>query len=289
MLQRFNERDKLHTFDFSASLVYPTFWIFFISTLTTTVASITDQNFVQRVQCTPSLRQAKLAVAAQMGVAIPINILLFGLGTVIWLFYTQQPDLLNPVMKTDGIYPFFAAQQLPVGASGLVVAALLAATMSTVSSSICSVSDLGVNDFYRRFRPSATDHSSLVVGRVLTVLAGVLGTGAAVLMSRSSMVSVWDLATLVIALISSGIVGMFALGLLTRRGSQAGAITGVIVGMALVIGLRRYASVTFWLFGFIGSLTTFGVGYLTSLCLPRHGRAIEGLTVYADRPTADAT
>ena len=223
MLATLQSSDKLHIVDLSASLVYPTLWIFLISTIVGTMGGIGDQNFVQRVQCTPTLRDAQKAVATQLGVAIPINLLLFGLGTALWLFYQARPELLNPVMKTDGIFPFFAAQQLPVGVSGLVVAALLAATMSTISSSICSVSDLGVNDFYRRFKADATDHQALVLGKLLTAVIGLLGMAAAILMARSTMVSVWDLATLVIGLISNGIVGLFMLGLLTRRAKQWGA------------------------------------------------------------------
>lgn len=280
MLDALQSRDKLHMFDFSTSLVYPTFWVFLVSTVIGTMGGIGDQNFVQRVQCTPDLRQARMAVATQLGVAVPINVLVFSLGTALWLFYHNRPELLNPVMKTDGIFPFFAAQQLPVGVSGLVVAALLAATMSTISSSICSVSDLGVNDFFRRFNANATDHAALVLGKILTALVGLMGMTAAIIMARSSMVSVWDLAILVTGLVSNGVVGLFMLGLLTRRAHQWGALLGVLFGMASVVFLRTQSDITFWLYGFVGSTVTFISGYLLSLAIPGRPREIDGLTVY---------
>ena len=184
MWSQTQQYEKFHMFDFSTSIVGPTTFIFFIHTLFLTFGGISDQNFVQRVQSTPDLRQTKMAVATQMAVAVPINILLFSLGTVLWLFYRAHPDSLSPtIVNNDGVFPFFAAQQLPVGVSGIVVAALLAATMSTVSSSICAVSDLGTNDFYRRFKANATDHQCLVLGRILTAVVGLSGTIAAIVLA----------------------------------------------------------------------------------------------------------
>ena len=86
---------------------------------------------------------------------------------------------------------------------------MLAATMSTVSSTICAVSDLGVNDFYRRFSRRATDRSSLILGRILMGSVGVVGTAIAVLLSLLESASVWDLALQVTGLISNGIIGLF--------------------------------------------------------------------------------
>lgn len=278
---------KLHMFDFSWDLTYPTTIIFFLGSAVGTLGAIGDQNFVQRVQCTPDLRQTKLAVATQLAVAVPINVLLFGLGTALYLFYQNHPGDLDPTMKTDGVYPFFVAQNLPAGLSGLVVAALLAATMSTISSSICSVSDLGVADFYRRFSKRATDHSCLVLGRILTALVGMAGMGSAIFLAQSKMTSVWDLATLVIALIGSGTLGLFWLGLLTTRANEAGAVVGVLASMGVIIYLRMTSPITFWLYGPIGTLVAFVVGYLASLILPGKPRPLGGLTVYTLKDPAE--
>ncbi len=280
MWSKANEAGKFHMFDFSWDITEPTMLIFFIATVFTTLGSIGDQNFVQRVQCTPDMRQTRLAVGMQLVVAVPLNLLLFSLGTALYLFYRNNPGDLDPLMKTDGIYPYFVAQQLPPGLSGVVVAALFAATMSTISSSICSVSDLGVQDFYRRFNPDATDRSALILGRVLTAVVGVLGVVAAIWLSKSKMTSVWDLATLVIGLISSGIVGLYFLGLLTRRANEAGAVTGILVGLGVIAVLRSFSDVTFWLYLPIGSVVTFAVGYAASLVLPGQARNLDGLTIY---------
>ncbi|TVR45662.1 MAG: hypothetical protein EA425_17950 [Puniceicoccaceae bacterium] len=275
--------DKLVVFDLRWDLTYPTAYLLFITTVLGTLGGISDQNFVQRVQCTPDLRQTKLAVATQLAVAVPINILLFSLGLVLFLFYRQRPEQLDPTMQTDGIFPFFVAQQLPPGVSGLVIAALLAATMSTISSSICGVANVGMEDFARRFRPKMTDQTATRLGRILTAVIGIVGTGTALYLSQSELPSIWDLAQMVTNLISNGIVGFFALGLLTKRAHEWGAILGVACGMVSVYYLQNYTDISFWAFTFVGTVVTFSTGYLFSLLLPSQPRNISGLTVYTLR------
>lgn len=280
--------DKLVVFDWNWSLVYPTAWIFLATTVIGTLGGVSSQDYIQRVQCTPDLRQARLAVATQLLVAVPLNALLFGLGTVLYLFYRQHPGSLSPALKLDGIYPFFVAQQLPPGVSGLVVAALLAATMSTISSCNCSVSDIVTQDFYRRFRPAASDRSTLLFGRAATLVSGLVGIATALWMANATMGSIWDLAILVTNLIGNGVVGLFTLGLLTRRAHQTGALLGVLSGMGAVFWLQKNTEITFWLFTAVGTLVTVGVGYLASLLLPGRIPALSGLTVYSlkEKPAA---
>jgi Na+/proline symporter len=233
------------------------------------------------VQCTPDLRQARLAVATQLLIAVPLNLLLFGLGTVLYLFYQQHPADLSPAMKLDGIYPFFVAQQLPPGVSGIVVAALLAATMSTISSCNCSVSDIITQDFYKRFNPAAADRSILLFGRFTTLASGLAGILTALWMANATMGSIWDLATLVTNLIGNGIVGLFTLGMITSRAHQTGALIGVLSGMATVFWLQQNTTVTFWLFTAVGTFVTVTIGYIASLALPGRVPPLEGLTIFS--------
>src|SRR5690606_13003480 len=160
-------------------------------------------------------------------------------------------------------YPLFAAQHLPVGVSGLVIAALLAASMSTVSSAISSVANLGVDDFFRRFsRHQPSDRKMLQLARGLSLTVGVAGGLGALYLSRTDSTWVWDLALLISGLITNGTVGFFGLGLLTKRAHQWGALTGVASGMLVVFWLQAYTPVTFWLYAVLGSIITFSVGYV---------------------------
>ena len=279
--------DKLFMFDWTFDVSYPTAWLFFVNILFVTFNNIGDQNFVQRVQSTSSLKETQKAIGLQMSVAVVVNALLFGVGTALYFYYQQHPTQLNPSMRADGVYPFFSAQHLPVGASGLVVAALLAATLSTVSGSICSVANLGVDDFYRRFFKGATETSSLVAGRILTLLVGITGTGAAIFLANADMPSVWDLALLIVGLVTNGLVGMFALGLLTKRAHQTGMIIGVLTGMSVIFMIRQHTQINFLLYMPIGSTITFFVGYAASLIIPAKTKSIEGLTLSMINKTSE--
>ena len=270
---------KLHMFDFSPSLFRTTAWCFLIQSIVFTFGYMADQNYVQRIQAVPTVRDAQRAIATQLAVAVPINLLVFALGTALWFFYRSQPETLNPVMETDSIYPFFVAQQLPVGFSGLVVAALLAATMSTISSSICSVSDLGVNDFFRRFYPNASEKTNITVAKTLMALVGIIGTGITLLLSQLDSASIWDLALRVTGLITNSIIGLFWLGLLTKRANEIGALTGVVVGIICVWLCQTYTPLSFLIYQAIGSIVAIVVGYGVSILIPVGLRDSTGLTL----------
>jgi solute:Na+ symporter, SSS family len=281
------ENDKLHTFDWSFSIEYGVVWVVLLGTVFNTLIGVGDQNFVQRVQAAPSLRDAKKAVATQMAVAIPINVVLFGLGTALYLYFKQHPAEINPTIRTDSIYPFFAAQQLPVGVSGLVIAALLAASMSTVSSAICSIANIGVDDFYRRFAKNVSESSALLVGRVLSITVGMLGIGGAFFIMGADDTSVWDWALRIAGLIGNGTVGLFGLGLLTRRANQIGVLIGLACGTFVTFYVQTETSITFWLYMAIGSTVTFVVGYIMSLLfapLYKEPKSLKGLTIYSLPP-----
>lgn len=272
--------DKTRVFDWRWDITLPTSWLILISTVFISLGGIGDQNYVQRVQAAKSLRETRLAVATQLGVAVPLNALLFGLGSLLYLYYRQHPVQVDPLGKADAVYPFFAAQHLPPGLAGLVVAALLAASMSTVSSAMCSVANLGVDDFLRRLRPRTTDREALVVGRWLTVTVGGLGIGGALYLATTDSKSIWDLALAISGLILNGIVGFFGLGLLTRRAHEIGALIGVAAGMGFTFWLQNGTPINFWLYSPLGSAVTFAVGYLASMLIPWPRKDLVGLTMY---------
>jgi solute:Na+ symporter, SSS family len=142
------------------------------------------------------------------------------------------------------------------------------------------VANLGVDDFYRRFVKSATEKSSLMMGRILTIAVGLTGTGAALFLSKADMPSIWDLALLFVNLVTNGLVGMFGLGLLTKRANQAGMIIGVVTGMTTVFIVQKTTNINFFLFWPIGSITTFMVGYMASHLFPAPPvERTEGLTL----------
>lgn len=279
--------DKLHMFDPSLSLLGPTVFVLFIHSFVTVMGTIGNQNFIQRVQCTSSEREAKKAVLTQIGVAVPINFVLFALGSILFLFYLENPEMLNPTLRADGIFPVFAAQNLPVGLAGLVIAALFAATMSTLSSALNSTANLGVEDFYRRLKSvPPSDQACRRMGRFLTLVLGLIGTGAALWLVQADLRSVWDLAIMLSGMILAPISGFFLLGIFTRRANGAGVLIGGLAAILATILVREFSPIHHFLYLPTGVLTCLIVGYLASLLLPWKKKEMEGLTVYTlYRPT----
>jgi SSS family transporter len=274
-------QDKLYMFDFSWDWTAPVVIVLFLNSLATSLGYIGDQNFIQRVQCTVDEKAAKKASIAQLFIAVPLNFILFGLGTLLFLYFVTRADVLSPALKADGVFPFFAASTLPVGMAGFVVVALLAATISTVSSAMNSVANLGVEDIYRRFNPQVTDQQCLRVGRYLTLILGVFGTTMAlVLANLNDLQSVWNLFLMITGLVIGPITGVFVLGIFTRCANTVGVWSGVIISVAANYYAKTYMDVHATVFISIGVGTCIVVGYLVSRLTPKPTNDLTGLTIF---------
>lgn len=275
------ELDKLHMFEFSSDIAAPLAVFLFINSLFTSLSFIGDQNFVQRVQATSSLAASKRASVAQVLVGAPLNFLLFVLGTLIFLYITTRPEVISPQMKPDGIYPFFAAITLPAGGVGIVIMALLAATISTVSSALNSVSNLCIEDVFKRYKPDVSQTGIVVIARVLTILLGLLGTFIALLLANNdSLISVWNLFLAITGMIISPIAGAFILGVFTRRANTKGAWVGVFSALFANIITYNYVEIHPTAFLIIGVLVCVVMGYLASVFRSNGEQCVRELTVY---------
>jgi SSS family transporter len=279
-------QDKLKMFDLRLDYAAPVVIVLFFNCLAQSLSYIGDQNFVQRVQCTNSESSAKKAAISQLFVAIPLNFLLFSLGTVLFLYYYNRPELLPPALAQDGILPFFAAQTLPAGLTGIVVIALLAATISTVSSAMNSVANLCVEDIYQRFAKSTNTESSVRIARIITLCIGVLGTLAAIFLANiSSLKSLWDLFLMVTGMLLSPITGMFVLGIFTKRANQRGVWIGVLTAIAVNYYFVFHSSVHPMVYIVVGTFSTVIIGYLASRILGGVKKDLKGLTIFTlDKP-----
>ena len=137
----------------------------------------------------------------------------------------------------DRVFPHFIANHLPAGARGLLIAAIFAAAMSTVSTGLNSSATLLMSDFYRRFlQPQATGKQEMLVLRLGTIIWGVLGTGLSLVLvkvTQSALDTWWVLS----GILGGSMTGLFLLGMLSRRATRTAGITGLLVGMAAIAGL----------------------------------------------------
>jgi SSS family transporter len=272
--------DKLHMWKWQINWFEPCVFVMALSLFFGSLGGICDQNFIQRIQCVKSEKESMKATITQMSVAVPLNAVLFAMGTVLFLYYYERPEMLSPSVKADAVFPLFAAQNLPAGLAGLVIVAILSATMSTLSSSINSTVNIGVEDFYRRLSKNATDHKCVILGRILTACFGVFGTSVCLVLANTELKSVWDLNAAIFGSLFGVMAGIFALGTYTRRGNTAGAIVGAIASGIVVYYVKNHTHLSFFLYPVFGILTCVGVGYIASMIIPAKKKDLRGLTIY---------
>ncbi|MCH8136681.1 MAG: sodium:solute symporter, partial [Proteobacteria bacterium] len=205
--------NKFDIFTMTGGIKSDVFWVWIIGGFFIQLVPFTsDQVPMQRLLATSSERSAAKAVWAHAAIVVPASLLFFGLGTALFIFYHSRPELLPPADQNDIIVPWFIATQLPMGLAGLVIAGVFAATMSTVDSGMHSIATSLVTDVYSKLRPDTNDKALLKLARTITIIAGVLGTLSAFLVSTQDAKSLWDLILLFMALFGSSLAGVFLLG-----------------------------------------------------------------------------
>jgi len=226
----------------------------------TTATHGTDQLMVQRYLCARSQQQATAALLAS-GVVVFIQFLLFlTIGVLLFSYYTHFPPA-TPFAKTDAVFPHFIVSKLPIGVRGLVIAALFAAAMSTLSSSLNSSSASTVADFYRPLAKERAEGHYLRVARALTVFWAVVQLVVAYLARKEP--SVLEAGLAIAAFTNGSLLGIFLLGVLTRRVGQKAGIIGMVVGLGFMVFISRTAVAWPW-YVLFGSSVTFVTGLLAS-------------------------
>jgi len=257
---------KLQIFDFTFSLSKTfTFWAGLIGGMFLNTATHgTDQLMVQRLLAARNQRDSQAALLSS-GLVILVQFTLFlVVGAALWAFYRAYPPA-TVFAKTDYIFPTFIVDHMPRGVCGLLIAAILAAAMSNLSAALNSLSSTSMVDFYLRVRPDTSDQKRMALSRMATIVWGMVLFVLA-LASRYGG-SVLEKGLSIASVAYGGLLGVFLLGLITKRANENGAIAGMLCGLALNIYIWGWASTQIawtWYVTF-GASTTFIVGYLASL------------------------
>ena len=281
VLQFATETDKLRVFDWRFSLTEPyTFWAGLIGGAVLTIGTHgTDHSMVQRYLSARSQRDAGGALLASGGVVLLQFALFLFIGIELACYFSQHPI---PGLKKDEVFAHFIVHQFPAntGLIGLMLAAILA---SNLSSSLSASAAVVVSDFYLPWRKSAQPANLLGLTRGLTIVFGIvqiaIGIGAQTLYAKNQTVVSSALA--IASFVFGPLLGVFALGVLTRRTGQAAALVGMLVGLAVLLflqfGLPRmtksvdlpggYVIAFPWL-AVIGAGVTFAAGWIFSWLEP---------------------
>ncbi|MEM6692176.1 MAG: sodium:solute symporter [Planctomycetota bacterium] len=236
-----SEASKFSLGSFGPALNEPTVWVVMVYALTVNLQNVAiNQSYTQRYLSAKSDREAKKSVWFGSLLYIPVSACFFFIGTALWGYYVSKPSLLPDDLtreiatgKGDAVFPFFIMTALPTGIRGVLLAAILAAAMSTVSSSLNSSATLTLSDLYcRLLKREPTERQAMKVLYGGTLFWGIAGTLLAIAMIRVKSVldAWWEMS----GVISGGMLGLFLLGIVSKRITNHAAGIGVIVGVAII-------------------------------------------------------
>ncbi len=252
---------KLTVLEFGWSWVRPyTFWAGIIGGAVLTMATHgTDQMFVQRLLACRSASDARKAVVTS-GVLVFAQMALFLLiGSMLFAHYEAFPPSI-PFESADQVFPRFIATELPVGLGGLVIAAVFAAAMSTLSSSMSSLASATTFDFQREL--NRTDEAALRASRILTALWAVALAGIAVL--ARAWGSVLEAGLTITSITFGPVLGVFGLAVANRQIGETGVLAAMGAGLIAAAGAHLFTPLAWTWFTPLGAAVTLGIGWILS-------------------------
>lgn len=237
----------------------------------------TNQQPVQRYMSVENAREAQKALFLGVGAGAVGVFLSLLLGVFLYLFYQHNPGLLPAGVSPDEIMPLFVENQVPPVLTGALVAAVFAAAMSSLDSALNSTAAAATVDFYARLKEDVSEQRRLLFAKIVVVTVGVIGIGVGIYASRTGLLLI-NIILEFVGWFAGGLLGLFLLGMLTKRANGHGAFVGAIAGTlaALIVtdnssgltplgeglGLDPISSI--WLTA-VGLGVTLVVGYLVSL------------------------
>jgi len=287
---------KIDVGPYNFSLTDLTIWVMIINGAFYALQKYgTDQTIVQRYLAAKSDKDAKHAAFIGVFASVSVWTLFMLIGSLLYVFYHTGTAILPKDITADKVFPYFISTQLPVGVVGLVLSALVAAALASLQSDLNCLSAIGVEDYYQRFKPSCTDKQRLRMGRILVFAAGCIMMTVAYLFVQWQGEGILGIVFGLYAIFSAGIVGIFLLGVLSRRANKQ----GLYVGIAACVLFTAYAVLTTtkigdhvildlgklnfpqhkYMLGVYSHLIVFGVGYVASLFFKSEPADIH-LTIY---------
>ncbi|MFO0954038.1 MAG: sodium/solute symporter [Isosphaeraceae bacterium] len=231
------------------------------------VQMATDQVSVQRYLTAKNLNEARQGLWLKLWLVLPVTAVFYGTGVILHAYYHAHGDPLaaGKIARADQILPYFVVTELPRGFPGLFIAAIYAASMSTISAGINSLTSATLVDFIQRLggRADRSEEQQLRIARGLTLFYGAVVIGLAFLMPYLG--SLLEVSNSVIGLVGGPLLGLFLLGILVRRATARGAIVGWLAGVVVLIPVCFATRVSFLWYAIIGCLTTVAAGTLVSL------------------------
>jgi len=293
------EANKFKLADLSMDLTRPTIFVMMMFGLISYADSyIGHQHCVQRYLVVPTTRQAQKGLWLGAITCVITWTLFISVGTLLFSYYHIYQDKLpaDIALEPDQVFPFFVMTRLPMGVVGLILAAMIAAAMSSLDTTINTSAMVSIYDFYIRIRPQATEYHRLVLAKILTCVWGIAGTILA--LSMIQVKEALDFSYHVFNVLGGGLLGIFLLAFFVRKSHARGIYVGLVCGilMSLWGALNKLGELGLPLPEFfetikypwhnytlmaVSNAVSFVVGYIASYLIPNNAKQDSiGLTVW---------
>tara|TARA_R110002049_G_scaffold1537_4_gene11865 strand:+ start:14326 stop:15897 length:1572 start_codon:yes stop_codon:yes gene_type:complete len=287
-----NTENKMSLGPFDWDFVNLTFWVMAINGIFYAIQKYgTDQTIIQRYLTAKSDKDAKRASLMGVLMVVPIWTMFMFIGTALYAFYQSGVAQLPEGLRADAVFPHFILNEMPVGVIGLIISALLAAAISSLDSDLNSLAAVVVDDYYKKFRPNATDAQQMVLGKILVVLAGIGAIIVASIYVSAGDKGVLGIVFMLYAIFSGGIVGIFLLGIFVPRANKQGLYIGIAASVLftayallssttigtgdnkeLIVDLGEFNYTQHkYMLGVYSHIVLFVVGWVTSYFFPKKG------------------
>lgn len=238
------DNHKFSLGSFRAELTGSNFWVVLIYGVFINLQNFgIDQNYIQRYMTASSEKEAKKSAFYGGMLYIPVSMLFLFIGTALFSYYSVNPGIIPEGIQTDRVFPFYIVNNLPVGLTGLLIASIFAAGMSTISTSVNSSATVILNDYFKKsLKESNSEKRSMKILYSSSFIFSVIGILIAIAMInvQSALDTWWKLASI----FSGGMLGLFLLGYFAKKVKNTSAIIGVIAGV-VVIGWMSLSPIFF--------------------------------------------
>lgn len=262
---------KMRIFDWSLDFSGTAIWVILFGGLASNLVQYgSDQTVIQRYLTTKDETTAAKGIRTGAWMALPSALIFFSIGTALYLFYKQHPEELSPIIpNTDSIFPWYIVTELPNGVSGLMIAAVFAAAMSSLDSSMNSVATVITTDFHPAFsRLIGRKIKALSFARATTIIIGTGGTALALWMANLGIPSLWDQFNMLIGLFAGGMGGIFLIGILSEKANAQGALIGFIGSAVVQVLIKYQTDLSIHLYALTGLASAMGITWMFSRFFP---------------------
>ena len=229
-----SDSNKFSLGSFRLDFTSSSFWVVLIYGIFINLQNFgIDQNYIQRYMTASSEKEAKKSALYGGLLYIPVSLLFLFIGTSLYSFYSASPGVLPADLQSDRVFPFFIVYSLPPGISGLLIASVFAAGMSTISTSVNSSATVILNDYFKKYiTRKNNERSSMRILYISSFVFSILGISVAIAMInvQSALDAWWKLASI----FSGGMLGLFLLGFFARKVTSTASIIGVAGGVATI-------------------------------------------------------